>query len=113
MTEITKQDMLAWLNAQRDAANEKIVAASPQEEGQYKQELQIINAIAERVGEMTAVEFLEAVNEECEKHEGFCDGENNPCRKCPLDDHCIYGGYDVDVRLSVADVKKLKEEHHD
>lgn len=99
---INNKGVLYWLNEKRDVINNMIIAASPQEEGQYKTELQTINAIEARVNEMTAVEFLEALNEECEKHEGICDRENNPCRQCPLDDHCIYGGYDVDVRLPVV-----------
>lgn len=103
--EITTKALLAWLNAQRDAANEKIVAASPQEEGQYKQELQIINAIAERVGEMTAVEYLEVCNEICEGRES-CDG-------CGLFEYCPFCMAQEFPRRAVEIVRRWKEEHHD
>ena len=60
MPEITKKDMLAWLDMQRDATNTEIVYAAPSEQAQYHGNLKVINAIAERVNEMTAVEYLEA-----------------------------------------------------
>lgn len=60
MSEITKQDALRWLEMQRDAVNTEIVYAPQSEKKQYHKHLEIINALAERVQEMTAVEYLEA-----------------------------------------------------
>lgn len=71
--------------------------------------VRIINAIVERMREMTAVEFLEALNEECTKHEGITDGKTNPCRRCPFDENCIYGD-NPDLRRAVEVVRKWKEE---
>ena len=105
-----KQDMLAWLSARREALNARIVAASPQEEGQYLGELQIINAIEARLNEMTAVEFLRTVDEECAKYEGVNYPGSSPCRLCPFEGRCIYGD-DVEPSVAVDIVKKWKEEH--
>ena len=108
MPDSTKQDALRWLDMQRDAVNTEIVYAAPDEKKQYHRHLQIINALAERVREMTAVEFLTTVNAECARHEGVCNVGNHPCKKCPFDGTCIYGD-EVDPRVSVERVKRWKE----
>ena len=113
MPNITKQDALRWLDMQRDAVNTEIAYAAPDEKKQYHENLKIINWLAEAArvysGEMTAVEYLKALNEECSKHEGVCSVGNHPCRKCPFDGSCIYGD-EVDPTVSVEIVKKWKEE---
>ena len=63
MPEITKQDALRWLDMQRDAVNTEIVYAAPDEKKQYHENLKIINWLAERTQEMTAVEYFEAIDE--------------------------------------------------
>lgn len=60
MPEITKQDALRWLDMQRDAINTEIAYAAPADQKQYHENLKIINWLAERTQEMTAVEYLEA-----------------------------------------------------
>ena len=102
--------ILAWLDMQRDAVNTEIAYAAPADQKQHHENLKIINALAERVNEMTAVEYLKALNEECSKHEGVCSVGNHPCRKCPFDGACIYGE-EVEPTVSVEIVKRWKEEH--
>lgn len=106
---LTKKDMLEFIRAHREALNEKTVKASPQEEGQFLPEMQMWNAIEAQVREMTAVEFLEVLNEECAKHEGITDGKTNPCQRCPFDGNCIYGD-NPDSHRAVEVVRKWKEE---
>ena len=77
MSEITKQDALRWLEMQRDAVNTEIVYAPQSEKKQYHQHLEIINALAERVQEMTAVEYMEAREEICNRH--YRVGDCTPC----------------------------------
>lgn len=48
--------ILAWLDMQRGAVNTEIVYAPQTEKKQYHKHLEIINALAERVKEMSAVE---------------------------------------------------------
>lgn len=59
----TKRDALKWLDMQRDAVNTEIVYAAPSEQKQYHENLKIINWLAERVDEMTAVEYFEVQRE--------------------------------------------------
>ena len=61
MSDITTKDILAWLDMQRDAVNTEIVFAAQTEKKQYHKHLEIINALTERVNEMTAVEFARTV----------------------------------------------------
>lgn len=63
MSDITTKDILAWLDMQRDAVNTEIVYAAQDAKKQYHRHLQIINALAERVQEMTAVEYFETQRE--------------------------------------------------
>ena len=63
MPGITKQDVLKWLEMQRDAINTEIAYAAPADKGQYHENLKIINWLAERVDEMTAVEYFEVQRE--------------------------------------------------
>ena len=109
MSKITIKAMLKWLDGQRDAVNARIIASPPENQGRYMPELQVINAIAERVQEMTAAEFLKTLDAECIEHEGTFENGVGPCRECPFDGACIYGDQ-VDPRLSVERVKKWKEE---
>ena len=109
MADITSKDILAWLDMQRDAVNTEIVYAAQTEKKQYHKYLEIINALAERVNEMTAVEFLDSVNKECSKHEGVADGVHHPCDGCPFHSACIYGD-DIPPRHAVEIVKRWKGE---
>lgn len=105
---VTKKAQLDWLDNQRAAINEKIVGARQEDKGQYMPELQIINAIAEHMGEMTAVEYLKAMREirvVCLERIRGCDG----CHfynACPF----LWTTSDADC---VAIVKRWKEEHSD
>ena len=60
------KQMIAWLDRKRDEVNEQIIHAAPDEQGAWMPELYVINAIAERVQEMTAVEYLEAKRKYCD-----------------------------------------------
>ena len=102
MPEITKQDALRWLDMQRDAVNTEIIYAPQDEKKQYHKHLEIINALAERVQEMTAVEYLET----CVK---ICEG-SDICNDCVLDDACPLCMECELPRRAVEIVKKWKEE---
>ena len=102
MPDITKQDALRWLDMQRDAVNTEIVYAPQDEKKQYHKHLEIINALAERVQEMTAVEFMETCGDMCDRR-GDCEG-------CALGgDDCLFGLV-ASRRRVVEIVKKWKEE---
>lgn len=105
MPEITKMDMLEYIQAKRDALNEETVKASPQEEGRYLPELQMWNAIETRVREMTAVEYLEVCKEICEGRE-HCEG-------CWLYCYCPFCETQEFPHHAVEIVKRLKEEQDD
>lgn len=60
---IDKKTQLAWLDKQRSIVNDMIVNLPPDEQRKLLPELQVINAIAERVKDMTAVEYWEAWQE--------------------------------------------------
>ena len=109
MPEITKQDALKWLDMQRDAINTEIAYAAPADKSQYFGNLKVVNWIVGRVKDMTAVEFLKTLDEECSKHEGVCSVGNHPCRKCPFYGSCIYGD-EVEPTVSVEIVRRWKEE---
>ena len=109
MPEITKQDALRWLEMQRDAINTEIAYAAPDDKRQYHGNLKIVNWIVGRVNEMTAVEFLDVVNEECAKHEGRCESGHSPCEACAFYETCIYGECE-NTRRSVEIVRRWKEE---
>ncbi len=102
MSDITTKDILAWLDMQRDAVNTEIVYAAQSEKKQYHKHLEIINALAERVQEMTAVEFLKTCVD-------MCDGRGD-CEGCALDgDDCPFGLV-TSPRRAVEIVKRWKEE---
>ena len=63
MPEITKQDALRWLDMQRDAINTEIAYVAPSDKAQYHGNLKIVNWLADRLNEMTAVEYFEAQRE--------------------------------------------------
>lgn len=63
MPEITKQDALRWLDMQRDAINTEIAYAAPSDKNQYFGNLRIVNWLADRLNEMTAVEYFETQRE--------------------------------------------------
>lgn len=63
MPEITKQDALRWLDMQRDAINTEIAYAAPSDKAQYHGNLKIVNWLADRVQDMTAVEYFEVQRE--------------------------------------------------
>ena len=113
MSDITIKDMLAWLEGQRDEINTVITMVEPDQQAAYMPELRIINAIAERVQEMTAVEYLKATREIAD---AYCDHING-CMECPFYTDDFSGGmlcsFDVTTRnprKTVAIVKKWKEE---
>ena len=100
---LTKRDALRWLEMQRDAVNTEIVYAAQTEKKQYHKYLEIINALAERVNEMTAVEYFEAKVEMCSVHS---------CEECPLNRYpvrCRALEYE-NPRDAVAATKQWKEE---
>ena len=107
MAEITKKDILTWLGRKRDEVNEQIIHAAPDEQGAWMPELQVINAIAERVQEMTAVEYLEARDEICNRHYRFGD-----CSPCPFNGAvCLLWRIErEECYRAVEIVKKWKEE---
>ena len=95
---IDKQDALRWLDMQRDAVNTEIVYAPQSEKKQYHKHLEIINALAERLNEMTAVEYFEAqremfVQKRPDAITATLEQANNP-------------------RRAVEIVKRWKEEHN-
>lgn len=106
MPEITKQDVLRWLDMQRDAINTEIAYAAPDDKAQYHGNLKIVNWLAEAArvysGEITAVEYCEAHDELCKAHQD--------CQQCPLDNCCTsvdtFGG----IKKAVEIVKQWKEE---
>lgn len=102
MPEITKQDALRWLDMQRDAVNTEIVYAPQSEKKQYHQHLEIINALVDRVKEMSAVEYLAVCSEICEGRE-FCEG-------CKLCDCCPFCMAQDNPRRAVEIVKRWREE---
>ena len=85
MVEITKQDALRWLEMQRDAINTEIAYAAPTDKSQYFGNLKVVNWIADRLDEMTAVEYLEAqremfVQKESDAIAATLEQANNPRR---------------------------------
>lgn len=104
---IDKQTQLAWLDKQRSIVNDMIINLPPDEQGKLLPELQVINAIAERVREMTAVEYLEAHCEMCDE----CASDVPYCKGCPLNETnptCRLLE-DTDPRRAVELVKRWKE----
>ena len=81
---IDKQDALRWLDMQRDAINTEIAFAAPDDKGQYFGNLKIVNWLAYRVNEMTAVEYLEAKAEMCKAYAGGYGRAD--CLHCPAVD---------------------------
>lgn len=108
MPEITTKTMLDWLDRHRTAVNEQIVTVHSDEKAAWMPELQIINALAERVRDMTAVEYARAHDEICDAH------QHCMCASCPLGNNCVslcsYGG---EIHIAVEIAKRWKEEHHD
>ena len=94
--------ILAWLDMQRDAVNTEIAYAAPADQKQYHENLKIINWLAERTQEMTAVEYLEARKEMCDANDGMA------CLHCPMVDCRI--GEKHHPRRAVEIVKRWKEE---
>ena len=103
MPNITVKDMLKWLDGQRDAVNTLINVAPPDRKDQYMPELYVINAIAERVQEMTAVEFLKARTEMCDDYRFVLKCNGNCFDRCARDER-------KNPREVVEIVKRWKEE---
>lgn len=99
---LTKRDALKWLEMQRDAINTEIAYAAPDDKRQYHGNLKIVNWLADRVNEMTAVEYLEVCGKICEGRE-ICNG-------CVLDDACPFCMAQEHPRRSVEIAKMWKEE---
>ena len=103
---------------QRDAVNTEIVYALQDEKKQYHKHLQIINALAERAQEMTAVEYL-TIRRKID--EAYCQQmDYEICKLCPLGKvsengtrFCSYVEVTKNPQRTVAILKKWKEEHHD
>ena len=99
---MTNKEMLAWLDKQRSVVNDMIVGAAPEAQPIFHKDLRIINAITERVQEMTAVEFMETCGDMCDRR-GDCEG-------CALGgDDCLFGLV-ASRRRAVEVVKRWKEE---
>ena len=113
MSDITSKDILAWLDMQRDAVNTEIAYAAPADQKQYHENLKIINWLAERVKDMTAVEYLDIKHKICVQY--IEHAKTRFCVGCPLDgvDHTnntcgwLANNY---PRRAVEIVKKWKEE---
>ena len=101
---IDKKTQLAWLDKQRSIVNDMIVNLPPDEQRKLLPELQVINAIAERVRDMSAVEYLKARNKMCAANDG------TDCLHCPLVECRI--GEKHNPRVAVEIVKRWKEEHN-
>ena len=104
MPNIAIKDMLKWIDSQRDVVNTLINVAPPDRKDQYMPELYVINAIAERVQEMTAVEYLDdirAIKRICANRAG--------CRGCPFDAECPFVS-STQPHRAVEIVKRWKEE---
>ena len=100
--------ILAWLDMQRDAVNTEIVYALQSEQKQYHGHLKIINWLADRVKDLSAVEYFFAKDEMCDNVDscedcvlGLVDGGNS--RNC-VEYECWH------PRLAVEIVKRWKEE---
>ena len=94
MPEITKKTQLAWLDKQRSIVNDMVVNLPQNEQRKLLPELQVINAIAERVREMTAVEFLNAKIATCEAVWNDANECYDCCDGCDLyvpetEHHCV------------------------
>ena len=101
---LTKRDALRWLEMQRDAINTEIAYAAPDDKRQYFGNLKVVNWLAERVNEMTAVEYLEVRKELC---------NSQACKNCPLSTHNTKHCAHMELRAparAVEIVKKWKEE---
>ena len=102
---IDKQDALRWLDMQRDAINTEIAYAAPDDKERYFVNLKIVNWLADRVQEMTAVEYARTHDEICDAH------QHCMCESCPLGDNCVtLYSYGNDIHRDVEIVKKWKEE---
>ena len=76
MDKITTEEIMQWLEAQRTEANARLAALGDGDEShvEYSSDakaVRIINAIVERMGEMTAVEYLEALRCRAHRDAGF------------------------------------------
>ena len=102
---IEKQDALRWLDMQRDAVNTEIAYAAPADQKQYHENLKIINWLAERVQEMTAVEYLKTRKEMCDVH-------LHDCRKCQFAarGQICWRKEEFEPHVAVEIVKRWKEE---
>ena len=98
------KQMIAWLDRKRDEINEQIIHAAPDEQGAWMPELQMINAIAERLQEMTAVEYLDCIR----SIKQIC-ADRARCNGCPFDAGCPFVS-STPPRRAVEIVKKWKEE---
>ena len=113
MRDITIQDMVTLLN---EIGEQAVVAMVERGDGEehdpimdmLARKVQIINAITERVNEMTAVEYLEAKTEMCDS-----DWNAASCNRCELRGSCEERGCAYFEQehpfLSVEIVKRWKE----
>ena len=100
-----KQTQLAWLDKQRSIVNDMIINLPPDEQWQLRQELQVINAIAERVQDMSSVEYLKTRKEMCDVH-------LHDCRKCQFAarGQICWRKEEFEPHVAVEIVKRWKEE---
>ena len=108
MPEITKKDMIAWLDMQRAAAVDRFHKLEDGEESHIErspeaEEINVIVALREQLQEMTAVEYLTAVNSAWHSNE---PDDRAFARSI------IRTQYDT-PKLARNLVRKWKEEHHD
>ena len=76
MDKITMEDIMQWLEAQHTEANARLAALGDGDEShvEYSSDakaVRIINAIVDRMGKMTAVEYLEALRCCAHRDAGF------------------------------------------
>lgn len=117
MPTITVEDMLKWLDVQHAAAVDKLQAMQDGEENHIERseaatDMRIINAIKERVQELTAAEYLEAHQKMCVEYLNTDDFPISACAGCPLENpYCNCKYFELHYhRQAVEIVKRWKEE---
>lgn len=111
MPKVTTQEMIVLLNEIREQAVAAVVEQGDSEEhdpimDMLARKVQIINAIAERVRDMSVVEYLKVKAEMCKAYAEW-DGRAD-CRRCPMVDCRV--GEKHNPRRAGEIVKRWKEE---
>lgn len=111
MDKITMEDIMQWLEAQRTEVIFRLAALGDGDESHAEHSpegkaVRIINAIVKRMGEMTAVEYLEAKTQMCKAYAGGYGRAD--CLHCPAVDCRIAEKHHPHRVIEI--VKKWKEE---